>query len=121
MKINIEVVIDSANLLVVVVVVVVVVMMMTRPEPGLIPEGDVRIYVKLELCKNGNRVGRGKVGGGETGLDNSSPDVAPGELGEAGWGVVVSDEGDNEAEGARESVFACNGREQGMKGGVYRD
>jgi len=118
MKINIEVVTDSANLLVVVVVVVV---MMMRSEPGLVPEGDVRVYVKLELCENGNGVGRGKVGGGETGLDNSSPDVAPGELGKAGRGVVVSDEGDNEAEGARKSVFACNGREQGMKGGVYRD
>jgi len=112
MKIKIEVVIDSASPL--------VVMVVTRPEPGLVPEGDVRVYVELELCENGNGVGRGKVGG-ETGLDDSSPDVAPGELGEAGRGVVVGDEGDDEAKGAGKSVLACNGREQGMKGGVYGD
>ena len=47
--------------------------------------------------------------------------MTPGELGEAGRGVVVGDERDNEAEGAGKRVLACNGGEQGMEGGIYRD
>ena len=108
MKIKIEVVVDGASPVVT-----------ARPEPGLVPEGSVGVDVEFELCENGNGVGRGAVG--ETGLDDSGPDVAPGEVREAGRGVVVGDEGEDKAEGAWESVLAGNGEEEGVEGRVDGD